>query len=140
MLELELKWFLVLVANFLVLIYLLNVILFRPLLAVFAKRREAVESATDAARKMVAEKDESLRQMKADLSEAARGARAGFDALRAEGLGQQRAALEAAGAEAAEIINKAREELRAEAARARGALKADVKRFSEEIVGKLMNS
>ena len=35
MLELQVKWFLVLLVNFLVLIYVLNILLFKPLLRLF---------------------------------------------------------------------------------------------------------
>ena len=50
MLDIELKWLLVLLVNFLVLVYILNILLFRPLLALFKERESSVRGSLDAAR------------------------------------------------------------------------------------------
>jgi F-type H+-transporting ATPase subunit b len=131
-------WFFVLLANFLILLYVLNLILFKPLLRVFDEREQSVKGSLAAAKEMEAQKENALEQMRKELSEAAGKAKQQFEALRAEGQGKQRDALSAAAQEAAGIAEKARQELRAEAGKARSALRADVERFSEEIVRKLV--
>jgi F-type H+-transporting ATPase subunit b len=131
-------WFFVLLANFLILLYVLNLILFKPLLRVFDEREQSVKGSLAAAKEMEAQKENALEQMRKELSEAAGRAKQQFEALRAEGQGRQRDALSAAAQEAAGIAEKARQELRAEAGKARSALRADVERFSEEIVRKLV--
>jgi F-type H+-transporting ATPase subunit b len=131
-------WFFVLLANFLILLYVLNLILFKPLLRVFDEREQSVKGSLAAAKEMEAQKENALEQMRKELSEAAGRAKQQFEALRAEGQGKQRDALSAAAQEAAGIAEKARQELRAEAGKARSALRADVERFSEEIVRKLV--
>jgi F-type H+-transporting ATPase subunit b len=132
------KWFFVLLVNFLVLLWLLNKILFRPLLKVFDEREDSVKRALEAAKEMEARKAGAQEEMRKGLAEAAAKAKEAFDAHKAEGLDKQREAMAKANQEASSIAEKAREDLRREAEKARKALRADVEKFSEEIVGKLV--
>lgn len=132
------RWFFVLLVNFLVLLWLLNRILFRPLLKVFEEREDSVKRALESAKEMEARKAGALEEMRKGLAEAAAKAKETFEAHKAEGLDKQREAMEKANHEASSIGEKAREELRKEAEKARKALRADVEKFSEEIVGKLV--
>lgn len=134
------QWFIVLIVNFLVLVFILNKILFQPLLKVFKEREEAIDGSLAAAKDMEVRKDESLEKMKAELAAAAQKAREAFEEIKGQGLAKQKELLEVAGAEASKIINEARGKLKAEADKARGALKADVEKFSEEIVNKLIKA
>ena len=133
-------WFFVLAANFLILLFILNKILFKPLLKVFNDREEAIDGSLEAAKEMELKKDEALEAMKAELSAASQKAREVFDELKGEGLATQKAALEVANSEALGIIGAAREKLRAEAQRARDALRGDVDKFSDNIVEKLIKA
>ena len=137
MLELN-SWFFVLVVNFLVLLYVLNLILFKPLMRVFDERESTVTGALKAAGDMTAKKDAALSDMKQSLSEASKEARAAFEDLRTQGLDKQKALLAEAAGEAASVLEEARKSLAAEAGRERGQLKADVEKFSDEIVEKLV--
>ena len=133
-------WFFVLAANFLILLFVLNKILFQPMLKVFNDREEAIDGSLEAAKEMELKKDEALETMKAELSAASKAARDVFDEIKGEGLAKQKAALEAANSEAAGIIGEAREKLRAEAQKARDALRGDVEKFSDDIVEKLIKA
>jgi len=62
MLELN-KWFFVLLLNFLVLIYVLNIILFKPLVKLFTDRENTIKGALDAAREMSQKKEDSMAAM-----------------------------------------------------------------------------
>lgn len=137
MLELN-KWFFVLVVNFLALLYVLNLILFRPLLRVFKEREDTVNGALGAAKSAEGEKERALEDMKRGIAEASQKAKDAFEALRAEGLAKQKDMISAASAEASGIAGKAKEDLRSEADKARKALRADVEKFSEEIVKRLV--
>jgi F-type H+-transporting ATPase subunit b len=132
------KWFFVLLVNFLVLLWLLNKILFKPLLNVFEEREDSVRRALEAAREMEARKEGAMEEMRKGLAEAAARSKETFEALKAEGLQRQREALERANHEASSIAEQAREDLRKEAEKARKALRADVEKFSDVIVGKLV--
>lgn len=139
MLELN-KWFFVLVINFLALLYVLNIILFRPLLKIFKEREDAVDGALKEAKEMDEEKEALMAQLQKDFSGTAVSAKARFEELKQEGLQNQKEALEKTGKEAADMLEKARGQIKAEADKARESLKADVEKFSEEIVNKLVGA
>lgn len=140
MLELQVKWFLVLLVNFLVLIYVLNILLFKPLLRLFKERADNVNGALGAAKDMTQKKDEAIAKLSRELTDARNKAKGTFEALRSEGANTQREVFSKAEAEAADILQKARQELKAEAEKARQALKSDVDKFSDEIVRKLIKA
>ena len=140
MLDIHLKWLLLLMANFLGLIFILNIILFKPLLKIFRERKDMVKSSLDAAKDMAARKEEGLARMQKEISDARQKAKEVFEGLRGEGVQQQKSELSAAEAKGAEMLQSAREELRREVEKARQALKADVEKFSDEIVRKLVKA
>ncbi len=140
MLDIELKWLIVLLVNFLVLVYILNILLFRPLLGLFKERENSIKGALDAAKQMDRKKEEGLEKMNKELSEARHKAKDAFEKLREDGLNSQKALMAEAEAQAAGMLQKAREELKAEAEKAKTALKADAEKFSEEIVRKLVKA
>jgi F-type H+-transporting ATPase subunit b len=140
MLNIEIQWFIVLLVNFLVLVYLLNVILFKPLLRIFKEREESVKGSLDAAKEMDRKKDEGLERMNKELSEARHKAKDVFEKLREDALSKQKALLSDAEGQASTMLQRARQELKAEAEKARVSLKADAEKFSDEIVRKLVKA
>lgn len=132
------KWFFVLVVNFLVLLYVLNAVLFRPLLKIFKEREENVDGSIREAKEMDEKKETLIAEMHKELSGAAARAKARFEEFKKEGTDKQKAAVGEAGNQAASTLDKARVEIRAEAEKARQSLRADVEKFSEEIVRKLV--
>lgn len=140
MLDIHLKWLLLLTVNFLGLIYILNILLFKPLLKVFKEREDTVKSSLDAAKAMTDRKEEGLVRMQQELAEARHKAKEVFEAMRSEGGQKQKEALSGAEVRAAELLQTAREDLRKEVEKARQALRADVEKFSDEIVRKLVKA
>ncbi len=140
MLELDPKWFLVLLVNFLVLIYVLNLILFRPFLKLFSDRENAIKGSIDSAKDMDRRKEDALALMDRELKEARNKSNEIFENLRKEGMSRQKEILEAAGKQAHDLIEKAKTELRGEAEKARQKLRTDVEKFSDEIVKKLVGA
>lgn len=139
MLELN-KWFFVLLINFLGLLYILNKILFRPLLKLFKERQDSINGALGSAKDMSQKKDEAIAKLNKDLAGARDKAKEAFESLRAEGGNKQRELFSGAETEASGMLQKARTELRAEAEKARQSLRADVDKFSDEIVRKLLKA
>jgi F-type H+-transporting ATPase subunit b len=140
MLEIQPKWFLVLLVNFLALIYILNIILFKPLLKLFKEGEDIVKGSLDATREMNRRKEEDLEKMSREISEARNRAKENFEKLKEEGLSRQKELLSETETSAASMLEKAREELTAEAERARKALKGDIEKFSDDIVRKLIKA
>ncbi len=139
MLELN-KWFFVLLINFLGLLYILNKILFRPLLRLFKERQDTVKGSLDAAKDMGAKREEGITRLNRELSEARGKAKETFEALKAEALNKNKEVLGAAETELSAMLDNARADVKAKAEKARQALRADVDKFSDEIVRKLLKA
>lgn len=139
MLELN-HWFFVLLALFISTYFILNRILFQPLLQVFKEREQAIEGSTEEAGKMQDQKDQKLQEFKRGMSEASQKAKAEFEALREEGLAKQRELLDDAGKEAQGMIESARETIRSESDKARASLRSDAEKYADNIVDKLLRA
>jgi F-type H+-transporting ATPase subunit b len=137
MLELN-KWIIVLAINFFILLFILNVILFKPVMRIFKEREDTVKGALDAAREMSSKREEGIARLNRELLEARTKAKEAFDSLKVEGLNRQKEVISATTSESSAMLEKARAEIRAEAEKARNALRADVDKFSDEIVRKLV--
>jgi F-type H+-transporting ATPase subunit b len=130
-------WYFVLVGNFLVLLYVLNVLLFKPFLKILQEREDSTTGFIALAGEMGERKEQLLEETKKEFSQAGAKARAEFEALRGEGLQKQKEMLEESGGKAASELERARAELQAVADKAKAALRSDVEKFSDEIVSKL---
>ena len=133
-------WFFVQLANFLILLFLLNTILFKPLMKLFKERDDNTKGALDSANVMNREKDTVLEQIEGKLSGARTEARSIFENLSNEGLEVQKNSVQSAQDNSIEINKKARAELEAATDKARNALKSDIEAFSKQIVDKLVKA
>lgn len=139
MLELN-KWFFVLLVNFLVLLYVLNIILFKPFMKLFTDRNNAIQGSLDAARDMQAKREEALLQMENELKAAREKAKQLYEGMVADGVARQKELLDSANKEAHRLMEAARQELRSEAEKARQGLRSKVSIFSGDIVKKLIGA
>jgi F-type H+-transporting ATPase subunit b len=137
MLELN-KWFFVQLANFLLLLVVLNIILFKPMLRLFQEREEHTTGFLNDAKAMDKEKDEVFSKIDSKLAVARDRAKAIFEEFSTEGIETQKLAVDSAKNEAVEINRKSKEEIETATDKARAALKADIKNFSNKIVEKLV--
>ena len=140
MLDIHVNWLLILAANFIVLMFVLNIILYKPLLKIFKDREASTKGFLDAAKDMDVNKEAGIEKMNKKIAEARKNAKGVFEDMRNEGLSVQKQALSDAEATAAGLLQKAREELKAEVAKATQALRGDVEKFSDEIVRKLVKA
>ncbi|MCX7913166.1 MAG: ATP synthase F0 subunit B [Thermodesulfovibrionales bacterium] len=132
------QWYFVLVANFIILYFILSSLLLKPLAKLFKEREEAIKSALEEAKSMNTKKDERIAQINAELQEARKKAKEIYNSYRDAGVSHQAEVLRKAEEEAVAMIEKARQELKAETEKARALLRADLEKFSEEIVRKLV--
>jgi len=132
------QWYFVLVANFIILYFILSSLLFKPLAKLFKERENTIKAAHDNAKSMTTKKEESVTRMNSELQEARKKAKDLYNSTREAGAMQQKEVLGKAEEEAVAMIEKARQELKVEVEKARSVLKADVDKFSEEIVRKLV--
>ncbi len=137
MLELN-KWFFVQLANFLLLLVVLNIILFKPMLRLFQEREENTTGFLNDAKAMDKEKDEAFSKIDSKLADARDKAKAIFEKFSTEGIEIQKLAVDSAKNEAVEINRKSKEEIETATDKARAALRADIENFSNKIVEKLV--
>jgi len=137
MLELN-KWFFVLAANFFLLLILLHYLLYKPLLQKFKEREDTVKGSLDAAKDMSTKREETISKLNRELADARSKAKEIFETLRTEGLQKQKEVVSQAESEASGILEKTMADIRAETEKARKTLRAEVDKFSDEILRKLV--
>jgi len=132
------KWFFVLLFNFLFLIFVLNILLFKPLMRLFEERKEGIEGSLKKAKELNAKKEELMNQLNRELLEANRKAKEIIDKYIQEGKERQAELLREAEKEAQNILLKTRQEIASQAEVARKALREEIEKISDEIVNKLL--
>jgi len=132
------NWFFVLIVQFFVLMFILNAILFKPMMNLFRQREQMIKGALEEAQIMNEKKEQAIEQMNADLANAKAQAKQIINSLREEALAYQREVISSAEKEAVQMIEKARAEIKAETERVRAMLRQEVERLSDEIVNKLI--
>lgn len=132
------QWYFVLVANFIILYFILSSLLFKPLAKLFKERENSIKGALDDAKSMSSKKEEYVIKMNVELQDTRKKAKDIYSSSREAGVSQQMEVLRKSEEEALAMLEKARQELRVETEKARSILRADVDKFSEEIVRKLV--
>ena len=133
-------WFFVQLANFILLLLILNKMLYKPMLRLFKERDDSTRGALENAKALDGEKDAVMEGIEAKLAEARTEARTIFEQLSSEGLGLQRSAVESAQNEAVDINRKAKAELETAVQQARASLKSDIDTFAKQIVERLVEA
>lgn len=133
-------WLFVQIANFIILLVVLNAILYKPFFRLFKEREDGTKGALGAARGMDEEKDRVLDQINTKLTGARNEARGIFENMSKEGMDIQRKSLEETQNEAVEINRKAKTELEKAAEQARARLQSDIEEISKQIVAKLVGA
>ena len=138
MINLDITFFIQLV-NFLIVLTVLNLILYRPIRGILKKRAQemsdrlaSVEGFAEQAEAKMASYKESLGQAR----EEAQGVRGSF---REEGVGREKEIVEQASEEAGVKLAAAKETIAAEKKTALDALKGEVTRFAKEASGKILS-
>jgi len=131
-------WFFAQLANFLLLLIVLNAILFKPILRIFQERESSTTGYLDDAKEMDKEKDDLLAQIDARLSDTRNNAKSIFERFSEEGKAAQKQAVDSAQNESVAINKKARDDIQAATEKARASLKGDIESFSRIIVEKLV--
>ncbi len=126
------------VINFLVLMIVLNIFLYKPIRKAIADRAATVDGARQRAEAVDSEVQEKVAQYEAHLKEAKGKAGEERSALRAAALAEEAAALEAARKEADSTLATIRETVAREAAEARTMLQEQARVLSKDICEKVL--
>jgi F-type H+-transporting ATPase subunit b len=129
---------LVQLANFLVLLFILNFLLFRPVLKHLADRDGKISSSHEEARASAEKAENMVAEFERELATSRVKASQVYQALQQEGVSEQRARLAAAKAKAQEMVDKAKSEIESEAGKARETLKSEMEKLPKDIAAKLL--
>ncbi|WP_029897291.1 ATP synthase F0 subunit B [Desulfohalovibrio reitneri] len=137
MIDLDITIFIQLV-NFLIMWFVLDLILFRPIRGIIRKRNEHMEQQMDTVEKFSGQATEKLKNYEAALAEARTAGAQERDRLKEEGLGKEQELVGAAQKDASAKVQASRQEISAEADKAKETLKADVRKLAEAATAKIL--
>lgn len=129
---------LVQLANFVVLIFVLNAILIKPMMKHLAERDDKIGSSHDQAKANAQKAENLLAEYEAGLADARMKASHAYNSIQQEGLAEQRTKLADAREKAQEMMAKAVAEINAEAGKARKTLEAEMEKLPKDIASKLL--
>jgi F-type H+-transporting ATPase subunit b len=124
--------------NFLVLLIVLDIVLFKPVRQIMKERELGISSAFGDAKTAQERMQHLLESYNASLAEAKQKAATSYNTIYQQGLDAQRDMIAAERAKAGEMLDKARAEIAATSAVAQADLKKEAERLSQEITSKLL--
>ncbi len=130
--------FFVQLANFLVLIIILNVLLFKPILKHLSERDTKIAKQHEDASGYAEKAQAIFQDFERELADARVKANQVYHSLQQEGMSRQRERLSQAKAEAQSMMEKARAQVSAESARAKETLEKEMAKLPGEIAAKLL--
>jgi F-type H+-transporting ATPase subunit b len=133
--DITLLWQLV---NFIVLLIVLNVILFKPIRQIMLDREQGISSALGDSKAAQERMQAILESYNASLAEAKQKAATTYNTIYQQGLDAQRDMISAERDKASDLLDKARKEISAASTAARADLKNEADRLSQEIIVKLL--
>jgi F-type H+-transporting ATPase subunit b len=126
------------IANFLILLFILNLILFKPIRKILSQREEEMNSR----RKTIDDYQGRAAQSEKDIEEGKIQARKeGYtirETLKSQGLEEEKGILQEAGAAVEQKLDAAKKEVEGKVAAARGALEDQIASFSNELAQKIL--
>jgi F-type H+-transporting ATPase subunit b len=125
-------------ANFIVLLIVLHLILFKPIRQIMQEREQNISSAFSDAKAAQERMQNLLEQYNGSLAEAKQKATNQYNSLYQQGLDAQRDMIAAERSKSGELLDKARGEIAAASAAARDDLRKEAERLSQDISAKLL--
>jgi F-type H+-transporting ATPase subunit b len=126
------------IANFLVLIFLLNIIVYRPIRNILGKRKDDMALTEDLTQTLAQKTTQSSHALEAHITDTRKQGNKERDALKSEGNQEEENMLKDTYSLVQDKINKARRELEEARLKARDSLQSEVKGFSSNLVEKIL--
>jgi len=126
------------IANFLVLLLILNFILFRPIRRVLARRADEMNSRQKTIDDYQEQAEKNEKGIEEGVVQARKEGYTEKEALKTQGLEGEREILQEAGGGVEQKLNAAKKEIESKIAIARGTLEGQVAGFSDELAQKIL--
>ncbi|MBQ7585124.1 MAG: ATP synthase F0 subunit B [Desulfovibrionaceae bacterium] len=126
-------------ANFLIALYLINILLIRPVRQTLKKRQDIVDGMTGEAEDFETKAQKSLADYDAALQKARQDAGIARTKGREEGLAEQQSLVGKAQQEARQILNQARDSMQKEAETTLATLRAETGKLSQLLADRILS-
>jgi F-type H+-transporting ATPase subunit b len=126
------------IANFLFLLFLLNIIAYRPIRRILAKRTEEMESMQQHAEALQEKFDENEKTLQENIVQARREGFNVKEGIKQEGIEEEKGMIQEAASKTFKKLNKAREEIDKNLISVRQTLRGEVDQFSQELAQKIL--
>lgn len=124
--------------NFVILLFLLNIIVYRPVRRILKKRKEEISSSEDSISDFTKKADRYSEEIEENVIATRKEGLKERSSLREEGLSAEKEMLQNAYAQVEEAIGKAKEEIRDKIDKAGASLREEMEAFSHELAEKIL--
>ncbi len=125
-------------ANFLVFVFLMNLVLYRPIRRIVAERKKLISEKQEGSESLEAQAQASLLEYDRRLQDARRTGGQRIQELKAAGYEQEKELVRQSSEKTAAMVQKLREKIQKDIAVARKDLKQQVKTFSADLAQKIL--
>ena len=132
------KALLIQLVNFVLLVFILNALLFKPIREAIKKREKKIHSDQDEIAKLQAEAEDRLKQFQLAIEDAKKEGLAKKEALRKAATEKERSLLAKVHGEVEEELKKVKSEITKEMQQTREKLKGEIKVFASDIAEKIL--
>ena len=126
------------IANFLVLLFILNLILFRPIRKILSQREEEMNSRQKTIDDFQDQAEKNEKGIEEGIVQARKEGYAEKETLKSQGLEEEKEILQEAGAGVEQKLSAAKKEIETKIAVAREALDGQIASFSDELAQKIL--
>lgn len=126
------------IANFLILLYILNLVLYRPIRNILKKRKQTVDDFSDRIEELNGGVQKALEKFQREIQEARKKGRQRVESMKEEGFGEEKSMLEDARKEAESLIESVRKRVEKEIGQAREQLRGQIRVFSLQLAEKIL--
>ncbi len=125
-------------ANFLFLLFILNIILYKPVRQILGKRKAEVDGLQQSVSELEGKASRFAGELEEDKAKARKTGYQEKENLKSQGLEEEKALLKEASTASGERLGQAKAELGKKLAEARGALDTELSLFSKELAEKIL--
>lgn len=126
------------IINFVVLIFLLNVVLYKPIRGILAERKAKIAQMNGEIAASTEGAAAKAQKLEADRAEARKAGASAREEIKAQARGKEREIINAATAEMEQTVSKLRAQIAEEIGQARDRLKGEVQTFGVELASKIL--
>jgi len=125
-------------ANFLFLLFILNIILYRPIRQILGKRKAEVDGLQNSVSELEGKANRFAGELEEGMAKARKSGYQEKESLKSQGLEEEKTLLKEAATASGERMGQARTAMEKKLVEARGALETELSLFSKELAEKIL--